>query len=335
MPATPKQTIVYGMLAKTPEATYATPLSLVAGSDGALLAVESVITGDYVYDGKRQSSAGSTGLLKYVPPTGRFGHAPVKIEPRGLGSAYSAALFPPDSHHFMRMSGHAAAFSGGAGSEQILYTPVSSGFASGTLEGYGRGEKAPMAGCFADFGFTIDQPSIPIFDFDVLGVANVVETDVALPGITYNNVTQPPTATSVVLTIGNYTGAGAYKIDFKKNLTRQIRHNINGLGISGYACGDRAPTLTIEIEADVLTVALPWTGAATINGYMLKDSAQPIVLSFQVGTVQYNKWKFQANQAICTKAVKGNSGPVATWTLTFVCAVSAPTLDDDYSVLWN
>lgn len=330
-----KSTVVFGLLAKTPESTYGTPLTLVASTEGCMLAEETVITSDYANQGSRATPPGTGGRFKRVPPQGRFGNGTAKFEPRGLGSAYSASLFPPDTHHFMRMSGHSATFSGGGGTEKITYNPVSTGFASGTIEGYGRGEKTPMAGCYCDFGFTIDGPGIPMFEYDILGIASTVETDVSLPSITYNNVTQPPEGVSVVMNIGNYTAAKVYRIAFKKNLERQLRNNINGLGIAGYACGRRAPTLEVEIESEVLTTSGPWTGAATFNGYMLRDSATPVAINFTVGTVQYNKWKFIALQAICVTAEKSSNGPVATWKLTFELAVSAPLLDDDYSFEWN
>lgn len=330
-----KNTIVYGILAKTPEATYATPLALVAGSDGAMMSEEAMIQSDYAFGGRRARPPASGGLFKNVPPTGRFGNFTAKFEPRGLGVLYSASAFPPDIHHFMRMSGHSAVFSGGVGTEIITYSPVSTGFNSGTIEGYGRGEKAPMAGCYADFGFTIDGPGIPSYEYDVLGIAGTVETDVALPAITYNNATQPPTGVSVALNLGLFTAGKVYRIAFKKNLERQIRNNINGTGIAGYACGDRSPSLEIELEAETLTTTGPWNAAGTLNPYMLRDSGTPVNITFIVGTVQYNRWRWTGAQCICVKAEKGNQGPVATWKMTFDVCTSTPVADDDYTVIFS
>src|ERR1051325_4555264 len=134
-----KQVVLYGALAKN-QASYNAGGALVAGTDGQWLLEPFDATIDYLHDGARLALApGTVASFKRLAPSGIIVSGSPKIEARGRGAAYSASVFPPDMHVFMRASGHSATFSGGAGAEQIQYDPQAlndSSWGSLVMEGY-------------------------------------------------------------------------------------------------------------------------------------------------------------------------------------------------------
>jgi len=331
------------------EATYASGGSLVAGTDGILMAKEALMTYDWASKGERIPAVGSGAPWLRVAPRGRVVKFPVEIEARGAGAAYSASVVPLDSHVLLQMAGHTAAGSFAGGSEKWTYTPFSGPppYSSGFFSAYSRGQLWPIVGAYADFAFTLEKAGIPHFLFTVDGRLDVSPTDVAVPAITYNSTVFPPEGVGIALTIGSYTPGKVRKIEFKKKLSIHPRLDISGpapaLGHIGFGVGRRDAELIIELEEDTLTVAAPWSGATTLNPYEMQAggygtlAAQPptVNIAFTVGSVQYNKWTFTAPQAFLIDVKEGKDGEAATVTLTYQLTTSTPTANDDYNIVFN
>lgn len=338
-----KQVIVMGAMAKT-EASYAAGATVAGATDGVLLAQEAKMAYNFEFPGDREPAIASGAPFRRVAPKARTVKVPLVIEPRGAGGAYGAAVVPFDTHVLLQIAGHSATLVNGV---SWTYAPISAAWTSGYLEAYSRGQKWPVVGCYSDFGFTIEKSGIPHFMFDVQGRLDTSPTDVAVPAITYNSTVFPPEGEGLAVVIGNYTSAKVRKIEFKKNQVIAPRIDISSAapvqGHAGFGMGRRNAEITIELEAETLTAASPWTAAGTLNPYELLAGgyqtapAQPVSVSvsFTVGVTAFNKWVFTAPQCYLIDVQESEDGPAAIWTLKFQCVSSTPVLDDDYSILFN
>lgn len=315
----PKLVTVYGLLAKA-ESTYNGGATLSAATNGVLLAEPATLAIDYVHDGARGPAPGASGQMKRGRPSGMFGETTFTIEGRGLGSAYTTASLP-EIDPLLKAAGHSASYAGPTGSEVITYKPISSGFTSNALELYCRGQKYSMSGSYADTSWNIDGPSFMMFEFNTRGTVST-PSDTSVPSITYNS-TQPPKAESVALSIGGWSGAVVRSARFNANRSTSPRANINSAGHSGYSVGYRDPELILTIEAVPL---------ATYNPYSVRDLATAATITLTVGSVQYNKVQFTANQAQLVNVEEGEDDATATWTLTYRLATTTPIADDDYEI---
>lgn len=324
--STPILRTVYGALAKL-EASYGAGATVAAGTDGQLLAEECILATDFTDEGDRVASAGTTGQVIGVAPSGKFGKVKLRVEARGIGGGgpYSASVFPPDFAYVgLRMAGHSFTLNTGS----YVVAPQSNpagGFASAYLELYPRGLKLPMTGCVADWSWTIQKNGITFFEFDTQGITGT-EAETALPAITYVTPASAPTprAINIGLAIGAYTPAVPVRsITVKGGRQIVARQDIQGTGHGGFALGDRKPEVVIEMER----VAL-----GTFNPYTIRDNATAQALAFGIGTVANDKINFAAPQAKLRKVEDVSFGPTAGWKLTFSPQTSGPAVDDDYTL---
>lgn len=335
-----KQLILLGMMGKL-EGAYAGGGALSATTDGILMRQAAEAQRSYRTSGARPFQVASGGPGRRVRPGGRIITFPLSMEFRGRQAAYSGTDTLPDGlHTMMLVSGHTAAFNA-APTPQWLFTPTSGPtWSSLVAEGYSRGQKWPMIGGYADFGFEVDVANDATFwDFPISAMLSAEATDVAAPSITwYDGSKLPPEPAGVTVTMGLFTAGVVSRITGRKNQNIFPRGAITAAGrLAGFGMGRaRRFEVVVEFEALALTTADPWSAAGTINPYELQNTAKGVLLEFTVNpSVQYNRWKFSAPQAYCTNVEEIGNEAAALWRATFECAVSNPGANDDYTVLVN
>jgi hypothetical protein len=335
-----KQLILLGLMGKT-ESTYAGGGALSAATDGILMRQAAEAKRTYRVAGARPFQIASAGPGRRVKPGGRIITFPLSQEFRGPQTAYSGSAFLPDGlHTMMLVSGHSATFSA-APTPQWTFAPISGPtWTSLVAEGYSRGQKWPMIGGYADWGFMVDvEQEATYWDFPISAMLSAEATDVAAPNITwYDGSKLPPEPAGVTVTMGLFTAGIVSKITGAKNQNIFPRGAITSAGrLAGFGMGrSRRFEVVVEFEGASLTVADPWSAAGTINPYELQNNSKPQLLEFFVNPgVQYNRWKFSAPQAYCTDVEEIGNEAAAMWRATFECAVSAPGVNDDYTVLVN
>lgn len=327
-----KQVTVFGLLGLSPETSgYGSGGTLAPATNGMLLAKEALMKIHYADMGARALAAASGAPLPRNVPSGSWAEAVLESEFKGLGSAYSVSVTPPNEIHTgLLMAGYTAAFST-TPTPQWTYTPQVPvpTYNSGTLGAYSRGQLWTLTGVYSDFEFDLAGPGEVYFKFPVKGILAADPTEVALPAITYlGNTVLPPKANSVNLAIGTWSAGAPFVRKITGKLARKIdqRVNINGSGFGGFGPGRYAMTLDIDVEAAAF---------ATFNPYSSWRTATAQAVSFTVGAAQYNKFKFTAPQARIIEVTEGAEGATAIWTLHIECNASTPTANDDHTILIN
>lgn len=327
----PKLVNLFGLLGKL-ESTYGTDSAPVAGTDGQWIQEAFEASLAYAHDGARIAQApGSGNTFKRLKATGLIVEGSPKIEARGRGAAYSASVFPPDVHVFMRASGHSATFSGGAGVEQILYAPQSlndSTWGSISLRGYAKNQEYSVRGVYADCNFEVDGNGPMVFEFPFKGIGTL-PTDVTLPAITYGALTVlPPKAESAALSFNGVTTLVVRNVKFRKNqVISGPRASQTSSAFAGFSMGGRNP----EFELTVESVAL-----ATLNPYSLRDLATPVAITYTIGVADvYNQVEFVAAQAQVVSVEDDADGPTGLWRIVCELKPSSPILSDDYSLTFT
>lgn len=343
MAAPAKLLHVLGLLAKE-ESTYGTFVALATTSDGIQLQyndnyVAAPFSIDYAFDGDLGPGVATLGTIKRVAPSGRSvkGDLPHRMRPGG--AAYSATVVP-SGHRLLKASGLDAAVTTTTSAEKWVYTPTAANaaYASLSAELYTRGEKWPVAGILSDFKIEFGNPAPPIWTFMCQGILNALPTDVSAPTITYPLQTvAPPLASSIQLTLGNFTSANAVvmsgSFEFKRTLFPRVA--LSGASAHlGFVPGDRTPVLKVVLEATALTGS-PFTAAAAFDPYNLRDSAQNLAVTLVFGATQYNRYTLAMPQAQVIDVQPGNNGPIATVELTIVPYVSAVQLNDDFTLTFD
>lgn len=333
----------WGFMGKV-ETTYGTPIALAAGSDGILLAdFPTPDFGQYLHDGSRGRTPGGPTRVR-VKQSGRFGNIKAPAEAIGGGAAYSASVFS-SLHTLLRTGGLDPVGSFGAGVEKWTFTPETgpTGLDAATFQAYVEGQMYQLYGAYSSFEITADGPGVPIWDFDLQGLADV-ETDAAIPTITsYPAATLlPPKAESIALTLGLFTAGVVRSFHFDAGREHgQARADLNSGGHKGFTPGGRNPTLTVVVERVALATVGPWHTASTINPKQLKETGTQIICSLAVGSVQYNRWKLfagspaSAAQAQVVEVKDGEDGPAATWEITLEFKPSTLTANDEYAIVFD
>lgn len=334
---------VLALLAKT-EATYGTFIAVSSTADGVQLQyqdknVAAPFDIEYTFDGDLGPSVGNLGTVVRVAPAGRFVKGDLPTRARPGGAAYSAAVIP-SIHTLMKQSGFDAAVTTTSGTEKWTYTPTAPGnaYGSSSMELYTRGEKYPVQGVLSDLKIEFSDPKPPIWTFMCQGILNALPTDVAAPAVTYPLQTvPPPLASSVALTLGNFTSANANVMSGSFALKRQLTPRVvlsGGSAHLGFVPGARQPELTIELEATALTGSAG-TAAGTFDPYNLQDLALQVSAVLQFGTAQYNRIKLNMPQSQVIKVTPKNNGPVATVEMVLRGANTTAISADDLNIVFD
>lgn len=324
-----KPTIVYGLEAQL-EPSYLGGVTFAPASDAVLLAEPAIMPANFAHAGDRSMSAGSAGEVPQATPSGQHTTGfEVKVEMRGLGGTYANNLAgsPRDLHYLLLGSGHAGTFSGGVGSEKWTYVPESSGFDSLALRLFSRGQQMDATGVYCNMDFEFDAPGFLVFTFGCNGKMGN-PADAALPAMGYiAGTVLPPKTENIGLTYNGVSGLVIRRAAFTsgRTITPRVDGN-NAQGFAGFGAGRRAPRLSLTVEAEALSTIDPWA---------LWRAATQGVLTFTVGSTQYNKMTFTAPQAQIIGVQEESDDPVGLWTLTFKLPCSDGQSDDDYSLVFD
>lgn len=311
------------------ESTYGQGAVLTGSADTIQVAMELPLFNiEYSFDGSRQGAQYSAGNLQPAGPNGKTTSGTVKIEGKGLGSAYSntAAGHVPNLHPFLLSAGMSASFQ--SSTWVYKYTPLGTDYQSIALEVYDRGEKLPISGAFSNMKVTGENGGITIFSFDVKGSAGSI-SDVSSPParVWYGQSTVPPVTDHINMNIGGFSAGIVRKFDFDAGIDLTPRLNINTSGShAGFVINRRKPVLNVSLES---------TALSTMDAYTSWSNSTATAVSFQVGSVNTNKFSFSFPQASITKVERANDGAVALWNLSITPYVSAPDTTDDLTLTFG
>jgi len=354
----PKVLNQWGYAAKI-ETTYGS-INAPTVSDGILLKMVPTV------DVPQWLNMGDRGVTPFgaprqnAPNSGRWGGYKLQAEGIGFGAAYSASN-KPHLDVLYQASGFSSTGSFGAGVEYYQYLPViqPTAITSITSDVNLSGQLYRLYGAYADLSVSAKGPEIPIWDFDVVGIMDLM-TDATIPVYTsYPSMANVPMkADSMTAKIGlfvagsNNTGLVLRSFQLKMGRNhKNARANLASLGTSfghaGFTPGYRKTEVEMVVERVPLATVSPWNTATTLNPYKLAEDAIPVLLQLSVGTVQYKRWHIYtgsgvtagaptpAAQAILTNVKDTADGPTATWTLTFELFASTYGLGDEVSIMYN
>jgi hypothetical protein len=321
----PKNIRIYAMTAKNETSYGVSGSALSTATDGIELIKHPELTLEYAYDGKRDTPAGTYGMVRRNATSGRAAKGQVLVDAKGIGApAYAGTVVPPNVNPFLLAAGLSSSYSASA----IVYQPDAPSNAPKSLviDAYRRGERWPLTAGYCSF--QIDSPDAggANFVFEVTALATQ-PLDAAAPAISYlSSSVIPPKAEALNLTIGSWTPkVRNYKFDLKRELAPRVDLN-SANGHAGFNPGNRNPTLTVKVESDVLS---------SFNPYNVMETGTLTAVSFTQGTVALNKFGVSMPQANLVSVKPDGDGTVATWELTFEAKTTTPTANDDFQLIFN
>lgn len=321
-----KTNIRWGVLMNA-EGSYGAGGTLVAATHGFRVHEDPVASTEYDYDGRRYGKQpGTQGMAINVAPSSRFSKVPLVHEIHGGGAAYSASVLP-SLHMALRLAGMDPTL---VASTSYTYapSPEATGYASGAVEVYRRGQRWTLNGVYGE-GFTIaaEAGRPALLTVPLIGRLPAIPDDIALPAVTYPTVL-PPKAMAMAAAINSVPQARvrSFSLEHTRNIAPRL------FDASAGAHGGFTPGAEREFKLMLVVEAL---ALATLNPYSLRDLQTTIPVTVTVGATTFNKMIISAAQAQIEEVVDGNEGPVATWEITCACKTSTPLLNDEVSILFN
>lgn len=335
MPSVAEKFLITHGLGAILEGSYGAGGAFTYPADAVLVEERVELVPVYNVDGERSPGTGQGGRYFKVSPGGRHADFTVAALARGANAAYSASVFPPDLHVLLRACGLSVTTDVTVSAESQTYAPDTTPDGSAALEAYTRGEKFLLTGVLGSLSFEIAGPAFARFEFALRGIMDTAPSDAAVPDLSGIPQHQPPKAEAITLNIGDYAAPRVKAVRFNENRNLQNRNDLNAAsGFAGIGQGFRNPLLEVDIEQSAL-VGTPFHAAGGIDAYALHEAATALGLDFTVGSVQYNRFTFDCNQAQITDLSKGEEGEVALWTVQFGLAQTVPGGDDDYSLIFD
>lgn len=308
----PKLRTQFGFMAKV-ESTYGTAVALAGATDGILPIEPPDVTLEYVHDGSRQGRSVGVGTIKRVAKSGRSAKLTATVEAHGFGAAYSASNLP-NVDRLLKAAGYGATVTVGAGTETVTYQPVASAFASLTAEAFVNAMKYALVGVYADLSASGQAGDIPKFEFPLSGIMPAVESDAAVPAITYPTPT-PPKGESMLVTIGTYLPAIVKEWSFTlgRELNPRAYDNTNARH-GGFSPGRINPMMELVVEMTALQ-STPFHNVSGLHARELAERGTQIACSLIIGSLQYNKYKLTGPQAQIVDVEEVEDGPTSQWRL--------------------
>lgn len=332
----PKTLAVYKLLAKL-ESTPGTAVALADASDAIQVVEDPVMQTQYGWDGTRERPSGTLGQQIQFGPQGAWYNPSFKVADKGGGVAYSASVFPWDTHVFLQAAGFDAAGSFGAGTEKWTYTPTAGTAvpktlcykASGNTIPGGNTEEWAANFVYCDWQYDVGNGKPAYWTFPTFGRRNAAPTEVAWSNPTYHHTVIPAIAAPLSLSVNGVTTlTGIESISVKGNRTINPRfpdHSQSGLH-GGFHPYDRTVTVTFKVEKPAFS---------TINFHSLEDAGTPLAVTFQAGTTQYfrRKWTFAQVQIKGGSIAESDDNGRPMIEVTCQAYNSTPTTNDDVSVV--
>lgn len=320
----------WGVLVKV-ESSYGSDPTPAAGDDGVLVVERPEVDLNYAHDGSRGSGPATRGPLPRTDPSGLEAAVELICEGIGSGSAYeSSTPTVPHLDALIRAAGLSSTIDETTGSEKVTYAIEgdTGSIDSVAVEVYVRQQLYQILGGYAA-GLTVEAegPMVPTWTFPIQGIGSL-PTDVALPDITsYPPVTRlPGKLVTPDLSFNGVTSLNlrSFNLDLSSDLSQRLGDNTTIH--AGFTPGNYEPTLELTFEAVALS---------TLNPYQLRDQGTSIVVNFDVGQDQYNRFTIDAQQAKVVEVSDDDEGSVALWTVTLALEPSGYNSADQVSLIFD
>lgn len=243
------------------------------------------------------SMAGDIGRLPSIMGI-ESGQVSFSMYARGAGAAYSASV-KPEMHKPLECSSMIGTLDATGGSEKYTYQPGTP--ASHTVwivQEFGRILK--LVGCHGTWDKSMRSGGVCQARFTIQGKINAVVDSAFVPG-TISGTPGYPVLKAAAFQIGsvNYAPRIASLGVTLGNTLSPVPSINDASGLVGYFISDRNPRVSIDPEADTI---------ANFDWYTAMKNGTLQDMSFQIGSVQYNKIKFQFGAALGSQIqVVGNS----------------------------
>jgi hypothetical protein len=301
-----------------------------ANTDALLLAERPDLAIGYAHDGTRTAPAGTMGHQRRVKPSGRTGETSLKLEPRGAGAAYGAAVLP-NLHVLARIMGLDAAIDTTLNAEKVTYTPSPGpgGFAVASIDLFGRAQQYTLTDVIGDFTLGASGPEVPILEVPIKGLLPTI-ADAAVPDmlVTLQGIDAilPPKSEQLGFKFNTVPNLELKKWSISFGRTNNPALNQNVGGHSGFRNSGRGPMLTFTVANELLSV---------IDFYALRDSATQSPWEMQHGTVKYNKHKLFGPAAQVVDVKDSDEDPTACIDVSCQLNPSAYGLNDEFTWLFD
>jgi hypothetical protein len=291
------------------------------------------------FDGTLSINPGGPVAIKDIAPSARVFAGSFPIQFRGPQQAYSASQKMRGMHVLVQANGWDATLDATGGAEKVTYTPTigPTGFTSVFGNLITAGESFPFtAGFTKGWKCSMVGAKPPIHTFDVIGLLGDPVDSSAGNTLTYaGNV--PPKFESAVVTIGSFILPDVVQVDWdagRGDPSPRLLGTASGTHAGWWPSTQVNPKLTITIERTALIGGFPYHTSAGLDPYQLRKRMDNVAVTVQLGTVQYNRIKFNFTQAQLTNAVQlGANGSVATWQLEFSAYTSTPIANDAVNIV--
>jgi len=235
-----------------------------------------------------------------LAPGGQNVEFTMRWHARGEGAAYSGAQ-EPEGDAIFQANAMTSVFSGGAGSEIYTYETTSADFKTVTVYLFqGKDTSAGNVLRFIGLGCRVNRLSLiweagrPLTYEAVLKGKFGSTADATNVTPTYETSTLPPLWQNTgALAIGAFTTGVVRRLEvvYNNTLVPRLDAQVTG-GLKSYAITSRNITFTARFEAGLI--------ADTYDTFAEWAAGTDRTLSADIGTVQYNRVKFDADKARVT-----------------------------------
>ena len=305
------------LLAKV-EASEGTPETLTATDNPILVKDLRVNPNVRMYE--RELVLPTLSLLPPIP-AGATATVSFTAEVKGAGSAYSATNRPPIAE-YLRACGFAETIDTTAGAEKAIYTPASSGIPSLTIGVYEDGIVHTIAGARGTVRFSGRVGEVLLAEFEFTGVWMGVQ-DAPLPSPTYD-ISNPPAMIGGQVTVDTYTPViTSFSLDIGNSV--DMREDFTS------STGYRSALITARNPRGSFDPEM--TPVATYDWFGKWKDGVSSTLSVAVGSVQYNRVKFDAPNIRYAGISEGDRSGILTAETEFVLAMN--TGDDELTITFD
>lgn len=246
-----------------------------------------------------------------------------RVPMRGSQAAYSASVKPKIAVP-LRICGLQETLTTTGGSEKVEYKPRSSGYESATTYVYVDGLLYKMLGCRGNVNFVTRAGGLMFAEFTIEGTYSA-PTDTALVAPTGEPTGQFPIFVSSAFQMGTENYAAPFQninVGLNTVLTPRI-DSTKADAIASINLVDRVPAGSFDPEAALV---------ATF-GYYTKWKAKTLTdMTFQLGTTQYNRVKFDMPQITFDTITPGDRNTLAIFTIPFKVGSNSAAGDDELTI---
>lgn len=266
---------------------------------------------------------GTMSILPPAEPGPRHLEVSFRIPLRGAGSAYSATVLPKAAS-ILRACGLQQTVTTTLGLEKVEYKPRSSGFESTSLYYYVDGLLYKLLGARGSVNL-VSKTGGPMYAECRMQALWSDPADVSIVAPTGEPTVPHPALLSSLLQIGTENYAAAIEnININLNQTLVAApDSTKADGTGGIYIVGREPNGSMDPEAAL---------AATFNHYGKWKAATKMDLSYQHGSVQYNRIKVACPQIVFSDVRPGDRSGITTFTAPFDIVSDTAAGDDELTL---